>query len=97
MNLFFIIIRWVIRFLLFFVVVRNITRNKDYGWGTQDYGGMVLIGGILLYSWFTSFGTMRIVTMVFLAGVIVSAVFEGLGNRKAAIISGIATLVVLLL
>lgn len=95
MTFMFVLARWIIRALLFFVVVRNITRNKTYGWGTQDYGGMVLIAVILLYSWFTSFGMMRIVTMVFLAGITLSAVFEGLGNRKAAIISGLVTLIVM--
>ncbi|MGL5721547.1 MAG: hypothetical protein ACRCY4_04020 [Brevinema sp.] len=87
MNIFFMILGIVLRFLLFFTLVRNITRNKQYGWEIRDYTGMGIIGLVLLWGWFSSYGMMQIAMTIFLLTTIVAAVFEGLYNRNAALVS----------
>ncbi|MGL5255220.1 MAG: hypothetical protein ACRC9L_09545 [Brevinema sp.] len=92
MNIFFTILGIVLRFLLFFTLIRNITRNKKYGWEIRDYTGMGIIGIVLLWGWFSSYGLMQLVIFIFLCTTIISAIFEGLYNRNAAIISAMVGL-----
>ena len=98
MNMFFMILGIVIRFLLFFTLVRNITRNKYYGWEIRDYTGMGIVGIVLLWGWFSSYGLLQIVTFIFLITTIIAAIFEGLNNRNAALVSamvGISCIILL--
>lgn len=97
MNIFFQILSIVIRIMLFFVVVRNITRNKYYGWDTRDYTGIVIVVCVLIWGWFSSYGILRFSVSLFLIGTIAAAIFEGLDNRKGALISSMFFLSLIIL